>query len=228
MVHNMLQALSSERVNGSTGTVSTSKGGGKGGSKGGGKGGRRLLTNSVNYAVLSTICSMLRMSHNVADDKCGDTHMLISEMGEKMLRHEGKHEIEKDLKGKTQEEINQMKIDKVPKTIYVDPKWYKQYQEVRRKQRLLPKDWYLGYGNQNNRASLSRRSTLGSRRRKSSTQRKLLSANSDNNNGKSSATTKSTPSKKNKRKQLPVERPTRFSNRGGRGKASPNYKERDR
>jgi hypothetical protein len=213
---------------------------------------------------------MLRNSHNLADDKCGDTHLLISEMGEKMLRHEQNHELEKESMEQTQEEINQMKIARVPKRIYVDPKWYRQYAEVRKKQRFLPKDWYLGYGNQNNRASLSRRSTLGGRRR-SSAQRTLLSAtsatsatsaasaasaasatsaasaasannnnnnngtngtnkakNDPKNNGKNGATTKSTSSKKKKHKQLPVERPTRFSNRGGRGKALPNYKEHDR
>jgi hypothetical protein len=243
MVQNILLALSCREVNGSGGVTPSNAVSSKRYSVSSNScSSNRFYTNSLNFDLLHFISLALRTTHFIADDTCGDTLLLVAEISYKMLKQQQGKNIEKQLKleiGKTKEELLLIKQSKLPGSVYFDPQWFVPWDidssHRLKLKRFLPKDWYLGYGNANH-SSINRRSSSNSSSRRSkgsSSSRNSLSPKRIRSSvGSSGLKTPQLSSSKKKKyhkreKVLPIERPTRFSTRGGRGKETPNYKEHD-
>ena len=113
-----------------------------------------LKTSSLNFDLLMHMSQMLRLSHNMADSNSGDTHLLVAEICHKSLRNQKANELIKQLKkenGKTEDEIKLMKTNTLPSKIYVDPNWFKAFNNddsstKLKCKRFLKKGWKLGDG----------------------------------------------------------------------------------
>merc|ERR1711865_615977 len=162
--------------------------------------------------------------------------LLVAEICHKSLRNQKANELIKQLKkenGKTEDEIKLMKTNTLPSKIYVDPNWFKAFNNddsstKLKCKRFLKKGWKLGDGDTSKRQSI-----VSNTSRTSSTSKgwKRTSPSSNSNTKKKSTTASSNQKKKleyKNRKIVKVEKPTRFSSRGNNQiKNSPNYKEQD-
>jgi len=160
----------------------------------------------------------------------------VAEICHKSLRNEQEKEAAKAVRretGKTEEEVQQMRASKLPSKVYIDPSWYRQYEQgdgqKNKFQRFLPKAWKLG--DNGSHSTSSRRSSVLSRSLSpSKSSRKSLHTSPTTSSKKQQKGQKGGKGEKKQTKEsklLAVERPTRFSSRGSRGKSSPNYKEAD-